>query len=255
MKSYTQEEFIEKCSQKYSRKYDYSKVIFTGMRSNITIICPIHGTFQQKAKQHLYTSKTGCTKCGNAQCRVTKTKDTDYFKTKASKLHNHYYNYDKTTYTKTEDSLTITCPIHGDFNQRAAEHLSGKGCRACGYKNHSSTMIDKPNFWTYTAWETKGKNSVNFVAYTLYIIECWNDTERFIKIGKTFVDVEKRFKKTNEMPYQYKILHTLKDTAKFISTLETYLHVTLKQHSYKPLVTFKGDSECFKLNSIYNKDT
>lgn len=254
MKNYTKAQFIEKCSKKYSGKYDYSKVVFITVRDAITIICPIHGEFTQIAKQHLYNSKTGCTKCGNAKCRVTRIKTTENFIKKATKTHNNYYSYHKTIYKQSNHKVTITCPIHGDFEQTPSSHLAGSGCKQCGYKIHSTKMLLQPNFWTYTAWQTRGEKSPNFVAYSLYIIECWNETERFIKIGKTFVDVKKRFNKTNEMPYQYKILHTLQSTAKFISVLETHLHTTLKMYAYKPLITFKGDSECFTANSIYNNN-
>lgn len=252
MTKLTQEIFIEKCNKKYNEKYDYSKVEFTNVRNSITIICPVHGEFKQKAKQHLYNNKTGCPKCGAGQCIATRTKTIESFKERASIRHSNYYNYDKTKYVKISSKVTITCPVHGDFEQTAASHLSGKGCKSCGYKHHSDTMITSPNFWTYTAWQTRGEKSQNFIAYSLYIIECWNDTERFIKIGKTFVDIEKRFSRKSEMPYNYKLLHVLKSDAKLVSTLETKLHADLKNQSYNPLIAFKGDSECFNINSIYN---
>lgn len=49
----------------------------------------------------------------------------------SSKKHDYFYNYDKSVYTKTSEKLIITCPIHGDFCQRAASHSKGAGCREC----------------------------------------------------------------------------------------------------------------------------
>ena len=43
----TFEEFIEKANEIHNNKYDYSKVDYKGMNTNVTIICPIHGDFPQ----------------------------------------------------------------------------------------------------------------------------------------------------------------------------------------------------------------
>ena len=42
-------------------KYDYSKVEYKGYQQNVTIICPIHGEFQQPPCVHLFGH--GCPKC------------------------------------------------------------------------------------------------------------------------------------------------------------------------------------------------
>lgn len=50
---------------------------------------------------------------------------------KARKIHGDKYNYDKVIYTGNKNKVIITCPIHGDFEQRPNDHLSGYGCRKC----------------------------------------------------------------------------------------------------------------------------
>ena len=47
------------------------------------------------------------------------------------KKHNGFYNYDKLIFRGVSYPGIITCPIHGDFEQRIAKHLSGIGCRKC----------------------------------------------------------------------------------------------------------------------------
>ena len=59
--------FIEKCSERHSGKYDYSKVDFTKLDEKTTIICPIHGEFVQTAVGHLHGQ--GCPKCANQLSR------------------------------------------------------------------------------------------------------------------------------------------------------------------------------------------
>ncbi len=58
----TQDEFINKVKKIHNDKYDYSLVEYTGVINKITIICPKHGKFKQKAAGHL-DGKEGCKKC------------------------------------------------------------------------------------------------------------------------------------------------------------------------------------------------
>jgi hypothetical protein len=58
--------------------------------------------------------------------------NTEEFIVKASKVHGNKYDYSKSIYTRSRFKLTITCPIHGDFEQNANSHLMGNGCMSCG---------------------------------------------------------------------------------------------------------------------------
>lgn len=66
----TQEEFISDAKKIHGDKYDYSKVVFTRMKDKITIICPKHGEFEQRAIEHLGGS--GCPKCVHQERTFTK---------------------------------------------------------------------------------------------------------------------------------------------------------------------------------------
>lgn len=57
----TTEDFIEKARKVHGDKYDYSKVDYVRTHDNVTIICPIHGEFQQMPSNHL--KGEGCLKC------------------------------------------------------------------------------------------------------------------------------------------------------------------------------------------------
>ena len=62
-KTFTTEDFVTRSKELHEDKYDYSKSIYTGSRSKITIICPYHGEFEQTAIDHM-TNGHGCRRCG-----------------------------------------------------------------------------------------------------------------------------------------------------------------------------------------------
>ena len=59
----TTKDFIDRASQRFNNKFDYSITKYQGMHEKLNIICPIHGEFEQIALVHL-TAKYGCPKCG-----------------------------------------------------------------------------------------------------------------------------------------------------------------------------------------------
>ena len=121
----TQDEFIKRSKEIHDNKYDYSKVIYINNRTPVTIICPLHGEFQQKPKSHLLGR--GCQICGG-----TTQSNSESFITKAKQIHRDKYTYDKVNYKNAITPVTITCPIHGDFLQKPHYHLLGRGCNQCG---------------------------------------------------------------------------------------------------------------------------
>ena len=58
----------------------------------------------------------------------------------ARKVHGDKYNYDKTVYKTAHDKVIITCPDHGDFEQKASNHTnSADGCKKCWDSRRSGT--------------------------------------------------------------------------------------------------------------------
>ena len=127
MKKYTKEEFIEKAKEVHGNKYDYSKVEYKNSQTKIIIICPIHGEFLQQPYSHL--NGNGCPLCVSLKKRTTET-----FIEKAREVHGDLYDYSKVKYINKRTKVTITCPIHGDFEQCANNHIRGQGCPKCGKK-------------------------------------------------------------------------------------------------------------------------
>lgn len=58
--------------------------------------------------------------------------NTQDFIERAVSIHGNTYSYEKSVYVRPHQKLTITCPLHGDFDQSPSNHFAGKGCRKCG---------------------------------------------------------------------------------------------------------------------------
>lgn len=61
------ENFIKKANLKHNNFYNYDKSVYTP-NGKTTIICPIHGDFEQRVSNHLQGS--GCTKCFNKRSKL-----------------------------------------------------------------------------------------------------------------------------------------------------------------------------------------
>jgi len=118
------EEIIREFVNKHGNKYDYSLVEYKGSSELISIICENHGIFQQLPYSHL--SGRGCGKCD----RSHKLTLSEYIK-KATEVHSDKYDYSKTIYNGSSNSVKIICPKHGSFERVATEHLNGAGCKIC----------------------------------------------------------------------------------------------------------------------------
>lgn len=163
----------------------------------------------------------------------------DLFKNKAMLKHGNTYDYNNVDYVNTETKINITCKVHGDFLQLPSNHLNGQGCPYC-----------KKEFTVYsrTSWITHCNNR-NLKPF-IYIIECYNDFESFIKIGLTSRTINERFHNKIEMPYNYKIIKKIFGEPGFIFDKEIELHRLFKEFKYQPNIKFSGNYECYTTNIL-----
>ena len=68
---------------------------------------------------------------------------TEEFIEKAKKVHGDKYDYSKVEYKTANDKVCIICPEHGEFWQRASNHLRGVSCPKC---SHRSTKYTNEEF-------------------------------------------------------------------------------------------------------------
>ncbi len=69
-------------------------------------------------------------------------KSTNDFINVAVTVHGSKYDYSESNYTGAKTNIKIICPDHGEFMQTPTNHLSGSGCRKCGYTKISKQMQD-----------------------------------------------------------------------------------------------------------------
>ena len=117
------EQFEKEAREIYGDKYDYSKVNYINQKTKVCIICPEHGEFWVIPDYHLRGG------CGCKQCN--QHYDKNDFVDKANKRYHGKYSYDKTIFDEKTKSITVTCPIHGDFRIKPSLHLGGKECPVC----------------------------------------------------------------------------------------------------------------------------
>lgn len=124
--SLTTKEWLRRARAKHGNKYDYSQVEYKNGRTKVCIICPNHGEFWQRAKNHIDYGQN-CPKCkGNYQHSTKEWIDI------AKKVHGDKYDYSKTEYKNVLTNVCIICPEHGKFWQLPGVHIIQKsGCTKC----------------------------------------------------------------------------------------------------------------------------
>lgn len=141
----TRESFIEKARRVHGDKYDYSLVKYTGSDRKVTIICPIHGEFQQTPHSHI--SGQECPVCGRLKSDENRKKGLQYFLDQAHAIHGDKYDYSKVDLKTRREKVTIICPIHGEFQQEPYNHTVQKqGCPKCA-RESNAVKITKDTEW------------------------------------------------------------------------------------------------------------
>lgn len=127
------EHFLERAKQMHGDKYTYEKVIYKGVRKNVTVTCLIHGDFDI-LPSNLYKG-SGCKYCTNQYT-------TESFIMAAQKIHGDIYDYSRVKYINSYTEVIIICKIHGEFSKDPSLHLRGQGCKFCSYKYTTASFIE-----------------------------------------------------------------------------------------------------------------
>ena len=142
--------------------------------------------------------KRGYNECCSIKCsnkikeqRAGKVNDTESFIKKAKEIHGDLYDYSLVEYKDSHTKVPIICKEHDVFYTKPYNHLNGRKCRECSYKEREKTIG-----WSRDRY--KNKRTI------LYYIKL--KKENLYKIGITSRSVEKRFSK--EELKNIEILHT-----------------------------------------------
>ena len=159
----------------HSDFYDYSKVVYVSAHEPVTIICPIHGNFEQSPNNH--KRGYGCPKCASHARGIKSRLDKEEILKRFKDTHGDKYDYSR---VKCESSLTpveIICPDHGSFWQSPSVHISGHGCPVCGYESagekRRKTTNDVIEQFRTVHGDTYDYNNVDYVGnITDVIVTC-----------------------------------------------------------------------------------
>lgn len=118
-------DLVDKFKLVHGEKYYYEPQVFKTINDSINIICNKHQyTFSQRIIHHL--NGHGCPICNGGRKRTT-----EMFIIKAKSIHGDRYDYSKVEYVTKEKPVCIICPKHGEFIQKAHDHICGCGCPRC----------------------------------------------------------------------------------------------------------------------------
>ena len=101
--------------------------------------------------------------------------------------------------------------------------------------------------FSLSEWQEQAEQSKNFDSYKVYVLECYNEDERFIKIGRTFTTVAQRYSEVGSLPYKYEILGEVSDNPFRVFRFETKLKRMFKEFKYSPKIKFSGFKESFSI--------
>ena len=237
-KKLTNETFIAKAKTIHGDRYDYSLVEYTASKNKVSIICPIHGIFEQLPFSHL--SGAICKECSVDKARHTN----ETFIAKSISIHGDKYDYSLVDYKTNIIKVTLVCQTHGQFLIRPVDHFKNTGCPVCTKLEATHTG------WSRTSFKEKCDKNNNGIGI-LYVLECFNDSEKFYKIGITSNSVKKRYDSKTKLPYLYSIVKEIIGDPIEIYNLETKLHQLNKENHYVPEIPFAGSKyECF---SVYKE--
>lgn len=126
MKKLTTEEFINRARKVHGMKYCYDKSAYKGMLTKVTILCEMHGPFEQRPTDHI-REKHGCPKCSH---NYPLTSDDFYLRSK--KHYGDQYRLES-KFQGMKHSITLSCKDHGIFRLSKAEaHFQcNGGCPTC----------------------------------------------------------------------------------------------------------------------------
>ena len=126
----TTEALVNALKRIFGDSYDYSEVVYVNMKTKVSLICKIHGKFEQVPMVLL--KGFGCLECKKETERLKKQEE---FIKCASEVHKYRYDYSLVNYVNNTTKVKIICPVHGVFEQTPKQHKNGCSCFMCANEN------------------------------------------------------------------------------------------------------------------------
>lgn len=150
-------DWLKKCRAVHGIDYDYSIPFNASIDTKIQIYCKQHGWFTQTLRAHVYR-KCKCPHCAKQNKKQKRLKSSEYYIKKAQTIHDNFYQYPDWINLKLnyKQKVRIICPIHGEFFQTVANHLTGSGCPQCGKIHQIKNKRKSSSYFIKKAIETHG---------------------------------------------------------------------------------------------------
>jgi len=172
-KQLTTEEFIERAKLIHEDKYDYSLVNYINAYTKVDIICKKHGIFSIRPADHINNKKINCSMCSLGYKKNNKITTEEFIK-HANDVHHYKYNYSKTNYKNSKCKITIICEKHGEFEQNASSHISGKGCPNCNTslgENKIENYLKNNNIAIEKQKKFELCKNINYLPFDFYLTD------------------------------------------------------------------------------------
>lgn len=221
---FSTEDFIQIGVEHFGDRYDYSKTVYVNKRTEVVIICPVHGEFTQRAQEHM--EGHGCNQCKFDAKSENQTypKSVWLERMQAYPLITFKDESQIKNYVSTVD---MVCKIHGEFSTPLGQVGKSKHlCKECAYVAHQSQSI-RP--------EHVGK-----LAYLYYVY--LPDIDMY-KFGVT-LDKEARFKQLGNIVLLAEYTKEYSEACR----LEHKVFMKLDRYRYKgrEILIKNGSTELFK---------
>lgn len=150
-----EERFKEKINKLFNGQYNLDKVYYTDRKCKVIIGCPKHGDVEVVADTLLRGNK--CPMCQKEITNAfrkngTKKRTQEEWVQLCSERHGGKYDYSETDFKhpNQDGKVKIICHNldeygneHGEFWQRSAQHLRGKGCPKCANNKKTTSSFCK----------------------------------------------------------------------------------------------------------------
>ena len=130
-----EDKFIRRAKEINGDKNDYSQVHYVGDKTNVKIICNIHGQFFQTPSKHIYR-RDDCPKCGIIKNGNSQRKTTEQFIKESKAIFkdengDDLLGYDKCIYTGSKNDVELYCKKHKEYFKIVPMAHTGKHKQSC----------------------------------------------------------------------------------------------------------------------------
>jgi len=226
-------------SNSHNNIYDYSQVVYKNNATKVCIICPHHGSFNQRPVDHLRGQ--GCPVCKKTKIADANRLTDIEFINRSKIIHNDKYSYQRVVYRNNTTPVKIECPIHGGFMQKPTVHLRGGGCKLCSNDKNRSNKGGYSHDFFDIHHDMRDHNAL------LYLVKLTSSTEVLLKIGiTTKSSVNERFRSINTYyGYTLDVIKTVNTTLFEAFATEQHIIQTFAEFQAFPKKRFNGFTECF----------